>query len=512
MRTYLLILAAAGLGLSARDAASQARAKTGGLESITAADVRRRIFVIADDSMGGRDTPSRGLDLTARYVANEFRRMGLKPAGSAPDFISTYRIFTRHIAPTSTLTIASPGGASATLPLGTQVASLMMGTPPIGKTSAPLVLVGGTIGDQDQLDPALTRGKALLFVGDWSQGMPKGVTMVGAATLTNQAAFALLAVPTPAPNVFGLASAEAAMNPLSREGASWFIATASDSALRARVAGAAEQFASAGYSKTMVAEPLDGWTATIDITATDGDETSAPNVAAMIEGSDPELKDEYVVVSGHSDHVGRRCGGLTPADSICNGADDDASGTVGVLEIAEAFATQRLRPKRSVIFLVISGEERGLWGSDLWAGNPPVPINQIVANLNMDMIGRNWKDTVVVIGREHSNLGDVVDRVVKANPTLGLTPVGDQWPSEGTYYRSDHFHFARRGVPILFFTSGFHPDYHRVTDSPDKIDTEKMTRIVKLLYLTAQAAANQPARPQWNPASFEKIVEPSSRR
>jgi Zn-dependent M28 family amino/carboxypeptidase len=204
------------------------------------------------------------------------------------------------------------------------------------------------------------------------------------------------------------------------------------------------------------------------------------------------------------DHIG-----ITPGrpDSINNGADDDGSGTAGVMELAEAFSQPGARPKRSIIFLTVSGEEKGLWGSDFFTSHPPVPIKQIVADINIDMIGRNWPDTIVAIGKEHSDLGTTLNRVNTAHRELGMTAIDDRWPDERFYFRSDHYNFARRGVPILFFFNGVHPDYHEVTDSPDKINSEKEARILRLLFYLGQEIANAPARPQWKPESYKEIVE-----
>lgn len=196
------------------------------------------------------------------------------------------------------------------------------------------------------------------------------------------------------------------------------------------------------------------------------------------------------------------------ADSICNGADDDGSGTVGVLELAEAYSHRGARPRRSVIFLTVSGEEHGLWGSEWFVNHPPVPLPQIVANLNADMIGRNWQDTVVAIGKDHSDLGATLSRVNAAHPELRMNPIDDRWPEQRFYTRSDHFSFARKGIPVLFFFSGVHEDYHRPTDSPDKIDVEKESRIVKLLFFVGHNVANARARRQWVPASYQQIVVP----
>ncbi|HEY8197440.1 MAG TPA: M20/M25/M40 family metallo-hydrolase, partial [Gemmatimonadales bacterium] len=189
------------------------------------------------------------------------------------------------------------------------------------------------------------------------------------------------------------------------------------------------------------------------------------------------------------------------------GADDDASGTAGVIELAEAFSRPGARPKRSLIFLTVSGEEKGLWGSNYFATHPPVPLKQIVADINIDMIGRNWADTIVAIGKEHSDLGATLERVNAAHPELRMTAIDDRWPQERFYFRSDHYNFARKGVPILFFFNGVHEDYHEVSDSPEKIDSGKEARILKLLYFLGQEVANAPKRPEWKPESFKEIVE-----
>jgi Zn-dependent M28 family amino/carboxypeptidase len=181
---------------------------------------------------------------------------------------------------------------------------------------------------------------------------------------------------------------------------------------------------------------------------------------------------------------------------------------VGVLELAQAYRQRGARPKRSVIFLTVSGEEHGLWGSEWFVNHPPVPLPQIVADLNADMIGRNWTDTIVAIGKEHSDLGSTLNRVNAAHAELGMHAIDDRWPEQSFYTRSDHFNFAQRGVPILFFFNGVHPDYHRASDSPDKIDAEKESRIVKLLFFVGQDVANRKQRPQWVPSSYQQIVVP----
>jgi Zn-dependent M28 family amino/carboxypeptidase len=154
----------------------------------------------------------------------------------------------------------------------------------------------------------------------------------------------------------------------------------------------------------------------------------------------------------------------------------------------------------------VSGEEKGLWGSDFFTTHPPVPIEKMVANINLDMIGRNWPDTIAAIGREHSDLGQTVTAVSAGHPELGMTVIDDPWPEENFYFRSDHYNFARKGVPILFFFNGVHEDYHRPSDEPEKIGYEKISRITRLIFFLGLEIANADERPVWDPDAYERVV------
>jgi hypothetical protein len=252
----------------------------------------------------------------------------------------------------------------------------------------------------------------------------------------------------------------------------------------------------------------EGWSAMIrsssEIVQADG-----LNTIGWLEGSDPELKSEYVIFTAHMDHVG--VGRPVNGDSIYNGADDDASGTAAVIELAQAFARTRPRPKRSLIFVTVSGEEKGLWGSRWYVENPPFPLANTVANINLDMIGRNWQDTIAVIGLQQSTLGETVQRISTGHPELDMAVVDDQWPDERFYYRSDHYNFARSGVPILFFFSGTHEDYHRPSDEPSRIEYEKTARVTRLLYYLGLEVANAADRPQWDPEAYRSVVSGEGR-
>ena len=208
------------------------------------------------------------------------------------------------------------------------------------------------------------------------------------------------------------------------------------------------------------------------------------------------LRDQYVVFSAHMDHVG-----MGPpdseGDSIFNGADDDASGTATVVEVAEAFSALTIRPRRSILFVAVSGEEKGLLGSDYFASHPPVARDQIIANINLDMVGRNAPDTVVAIGQDYSSLGPLVQEVAAARPELGLVVAPDLWPEENLFVRSDHFSFAKNGVAALFFTTGLHDEYHKQSDEVELIDRDKMSRIGKLAFYLAWEIANADEPPTW---------------
>ena len=480
---------------------AQSAAVTRAAATITEADVRRRIQIVADDSMGGRDTPSRGLDLTAQWVAAEFKRFGLKPAGSSADYVLPYKITTRRVDPArSSVTFTGPS-ATIALEVGKGAAIAVHG----GSGEFPVVLLGGGI---DSATTAQLKGKAVVWVADWSKGFPSNANQILQAAFVGGAKLMVAVINNPGAfdQLAGQPQGDqTVVGDGPREGLSVFFTN--EAAVVAQVPDAAAQLAQLRAATTPIVVPAPDWMAKSAVHDTILTTSLAPNVAAVVEGTDPALKNEYIVVSAHMDHVGSECKGSGPKDSICNGADDDGSGTVGIVELAEAFAQAGARPKRSILFLGVSGEEKGLWGSAQFAKNPPVPIGSIVADLNIDMIGRNWKDTVVAIGMQHSDLGATLAKVAGEHPDLTMAAIDDRWPEENLYFRSDHYNFALKGVPILFFTSGLHDDYHAVSDTPDKIDAEKEARILQLIFHLATTIANTPDRPKWNPASYEKIVD-----
>jgi hypothetical protein len=470
--------------------------------TLTAADVARRIGIIAADSMMGRDTPSRGLDLTAQYVADQFRAFGLKPGGDAGSWLQRYSITRRRLDPARSVAIFSIGTRSDTAWFS-RSAKYDGGPIPESPASGATVLVAGGH-TPETVERVPIEGKVALYLPSRS-GDPATAQQVlrnlflgrpKALVVLSESDSATFAASLPRHVAERTVIGTAAGHPMAFQVRSGAV---EGSLRRAKI-----DLSRLRSSTKPVVRDIPELRITVEMSDSITSSVSAPNTVGILEGSDSVLKHEYLVYSAHMDHIGVTAG---QPDSINNGADDDASGTVGVIELAEAFSRPGARPRRSIIFLAVSGEEKGLWGSDYFARHPPVPLQRIVANINIDMIGRNWADTIVAIGKEHSDLGATLERVNRAHRELGMTAIDDRWPEERFYFRSDHYNFARRGVPVLFFFNGVHEDYHEVTDSPDKINSEKEARILKLLFYLGQDIGNAAERPQWNPESYREIVE-----
>jgi Zn-dependent M28 family amino/carboxypeptidase len=221
------------------------------------------------------------------------------------------------------------------------------------------------------------------------------------------------------------------------------------------------------------------------------------NVVARASGSDPSLKNEHVLFSGHHDHDG--VGEPVAGDSIWNGADDNASVCVAMLAIARAWV--KSPGKRSALFVWHGAEERGLFGSRWFAQHPTVKKESIVAVLNGDMIGRNAPDSAALLGAvaPHRNSSALVDMAFKANNGLTHFKIDTSWDAadhpENWYFRSDHLPYAQAGIPAIFFTTLLHPDYHTPRDEPQRIDLQKLAKMTKWMYATGWLVANARIRP-----------------
>jgi Zn-dependent M28 family amino/carboxypeptidase len=493
-----------------------------GVATISADQMRDYLTFIASDEMEGRDTPSRGLDTTAKFLAMNLSRWGFKPAGDDGTFFQRIEL-RRNRADGGqskvelngrTLTAGTdylPGNGSGNVsgPLvfagsGWFVKSkdvdAYKGIDPTGRIaviSAPPNMPPRDVAradygkyGEDSMNPndyARSKGVVgLIYVADsqymtnWQRNrariMERGSTVV--------AKFQPAQVNPTLPSI--VISAEVAT---------------------ALFAGEAQTVSESSQPPPFLMS--DQKKASMNI-ASNVQSIPTQNVVAVWEGSDPTLKAEYVALGAHYDHVGSGCP-PNGTDTICNGADDDGSGTTALLAMAEALSKAPARPKRSVLFVWHCGEEKGLWGSRYFTEYPTVPLNQVVAQLNIDMIGRSKKegdtnarnseltgpDAVYLIGSTmmSTELGELVNKVNKSYLNITYdTKYDDPKDPNRFFFRSDHYNYARKGIPIIFFFDGVHEDYHRAGDSADKIDYQKMEKITRTVYMTLWTIADKPTR------------------
>ena len=498
-----------------------------GVETVSSNQLRDYLTFIASDEMEGRDTPSRGLDTTAKFLALNLSHWGFKPAGDADSFFQ--RIELRRDRPDSGQTKVEINGRALTagtdyLPAGGS-----------GTVSGPLVFAGTgwfvkskEIDAYKGIDPA---GRIAVIFGTPNM-RPRGIStpdlgkqgedyMNASDYARSKGVVGLIYVP----DFQYLANWQRIRQQRMERGSTVVAKFSTQSTaplpsivISPEIANAlfsGEQQSATGifnayYSSTTPGPFLLSEQKKISMSVTNNSETlQTQNVVAVWEGSDPVLKNEYVALGAHYDHVGL----CTPVgnDNICNGADDDGSGTTALLGMAEALAKAPTRPKRSILFVWHCGEEKGLWGSRYFTEYPTVPLNQIVAQINIDMIGRSKKegdtnmrnkdltgpDAIYLIGSTmmSTELGELVNTVNKSYLNITFdTRYDDPKDPNRFFSRSDHYNYARKGIPIIFFFDGVHEDYHRAGDSADKIDYQKMEKVTRTIYMTLWEIANRPAR------------------
>jgi hypothetical protein len=484
--------------------AAQAPSRTGrdAAETITASDFMRRVSLIAADSMMGRGNPSPGLERTANYVAAEFRRGGLRPAGDAGSYRQLFGVTGWTIDTVQSAIELIAARSRDVAPVGIDARFVDGRVPAVPIEGDVLLLAGDLTPGED------VRSRLVLLLLDYSKPLPANLGE-DIYRLAEAGPAAVLLLSNRDSATFAARLRMAATPRLMRE-------SASDTARQAPIVEVHQRaldgvLARAGVvpdrirqQGRKVRELVPGLSGQVRLSRRVITRMELPNVIGILEGGDPQLRGQFVAISAHIDHIG-----ITPSlpDSINNGADDNASGVAGLLELVDAFSRPGARPRRSLLFLAPSAEEPGLIGSAHFTEHPTVPLDSIVANINMDLIGRNWTDSVIAVGIEQSDLGTILQQVVAQHRDLRMTPIRDRWPEERIFYRSDHYNFARKGVPILFFTSGTHPDYHRPSDTADRIDGEKASRLVQLLFHLSTAVANQGQRPRWAAESYRQIVE-----
>ena len=523
----LAVVLTSGLAVSSTGLLSAARKNAPGPRGADQIDVgrlRADLSFIASDELEGRDTPSRGLDLAARYLAARLQALGLKPAGDDGSYFQRFGTTRRTVDP-----------AKATLTLGDQSFSFgddFLASAP-GTADGALVYVGhGHVVKKKDLDAyggVDVKGKILVA----HAGLPDGVTRAdlrgesGPETWESPASYAarhgalgVVLVPDYATLAGWRTSRD---NAATARGSLTVDAFQAGRPAPVPVVTASMPLVSAIFSgESITASDVAKWAQDHKahaVVALDEkkrlrmelgarvEAVPTQNVVAIYEGGDSALKQEYVALGAHYDHIGVS---TTGTDRINNGADDDGSGTVALLNMAEALVRGSVRTKRSWLFVWHAGEEKGLWGSRYFVEHPPVPLDKVVVQLNVDMIGRSRKNgesgnnvltgpnETYVIGSKmmSSALGSLSERVNKDYLDLSFNYKYDE-PSDPNrfFFRSDHYNYAKKGVPIIFYFSGVHADYHRASDEIGAIDFGKMERVARTIYATAYALAELPARP-----------------
>jgi hypothetical protein len=495
------------------------------MNSITVKELKEQLFILAADEYEGRETSKPGQKKAAAYIENYYESLGLEKGSMIGVQQQSFPLRKRKL--TSTILTVNGKNYESSKDIFSLDAEGLEGT----KTFTKIVFAGygiteGRYNDYEGLDvkdalvvvmdgePKNKKGKSLISgdseqLSDWSydpglkvalaqQNGAKAIVVIRRdyATFLPRIKFWLesekmeliedmdVAVATGIPLIF---TNEKSAN-------EWF---------RLDLANNMGKFSKKGqkipHSKQRVKLNIVYTEASLNVSVTD-EMVSSENVLAFIEGSDATLKNEIVVVSAHYDHIGIVNG------EINNGADDDGSGTVSAMEIAEAFIQAKKDgngPKRSVLILHVSGEEKGLFGSDYYTRHPVYPLNNTVCDLNIDMIGRvdeAHKDNekyVYLIGSDRlsmdlHNLSESVNKQT-SNLILDYTFNAEDDPNQ-FYYRSDHYNFAKNNIPVIFYFSGVHEDYHKPGDDPEKILYDKMCSIAQLVFSTAWEIANQPER------------------
>jgi Zn-dependent M28 family amino/carboxypeptidase len=466
-------------------------------------DFYARLSFLASDALEGRDTPSRGLEVAAAYIASEFYRMGLRPVGT-DGYLQRW--------PYAQLALDVPGTRlELQTSAGRRALTYRTDFYVAGGTrqafSGGIVYTGQGVPAADVRRDGLRDRVAAVYLPQLSQ---LAVGRARAAADSAGAAALLVLLPPEVSEANITAAAAAAERPVRAAPPLPVFFVRNDRA-RELFRDARLDFDALTRSEGARAPTaLPGVTAHVGAAFTETVHMP-PNVVAMLPGSDPVLRNTFLVYSAHFDHVGVAGEGSGQCTAIgdnriCNGADDNASGTAAIMEIAEAFASLPVPPRRSIIFLAVSGEEKGLLGSRYYADNPTVTRDSIIANINMDMVGRSpHPDTVAVLGQTFSSLGPLVQTTSRQIPDLRLTVMDDMWPGQNLIFRSDQLSFLRHEIPAIFFFTGLHEQYHRPTDEVDLIDLDKITRISRLGFRVGHAVANDPNRPQWVPAGLEEV-------
>lgn len=502
---------------------------------------RATVGFLADDLLKGRDTGSEGLEIAARYVASRFAELGLKPGGDDGTWYQRITFQqTDYGANPGRVTIIAPGGGEQGWAHGTEVLVGLSPNEPNLDLSAPLVFVGYGIenrrlgiNDYAGLD---VKGKIVVTLRGFPRGLPSEEAAHASATKAQAAqahgAIGMLSIAT---NLSAKTRPWAQMVHFADEpGFAWvgkdgkafdeapnirITASLNEPAAQALFAGAPQTLAAIRAAADRPGGRPKGFALRTKARIQSESVTkrvTSPNVVAILPGSDPGLKAEYVVLSAHLDHIGvtsAKPGDKPDTDRINNGALDNGAGIATMLEVARAAATAPVGPRRSLIFLASTAEEKGLLGADYYARHPSVPISRIVGNVDLDMPLLLYPFTdVTAFGADHSTLGPIVAKAVEP---MGIKLSPDPMPAQTIFVRSDHYMFVKQGVPAVFLATGFanggekhwgaflngayhHPD----DDMNQKILWDQGARFAEANYRIMRAMSDADTPPLWYAKDF----------
>jgi hypothetical protein len=488
--------------------------------------IQADVSFLSSDLLEGRDTGSRGYDIGAAYVVSQFRAIGLQPGGTDGGWYQTvpFRRTAHASPPTATLTIAGK-----TFKLGNDDFSVRPSLSEKSRTvEAPLVFVGHGISDPrlglDEYAGLDVRGKIVVAL----EGTPAGLPSEVAAHLNSwksqiaaeKGAIGLIQIAGTGtrPNFNLLHSYDRPVvdwvDPTGKTASQsgqlrLTMAISSDSG--ARLLKAANRQLDAVRSQGRTAKGVQGFALPATLRLSDSmqwNDFQSPEVIGVLPGSDPALKDQYVVLMGHLDHLGVKPDAKPGQDAIYNGALDNAAGVATMLEAAREFVASGKPPKRSVLFIANTGEEKGLRGADYFAAHPTVPESQIVGVVDLDMPLLLYAfNDVIAFGAEHST---VAKAVASAAKSMGVAVSPDPMPEETIFVRSDHYRFVTRGIPGILLMTGYGNGgaavwkdflahhYHQVSDDLSQpIQWEQGARYAELNYRISRALADEQDRPMW---------------
>ncbi len=461
------------------------------ISAIRQSDLERDLNLLAGDAMRGREGGSIDELRASVWIAEQLRAIGVEPMGDDNSYLQWWNIRRMRI------------GASSTVTVGTQSLAMwrdvaMSGTAPANIT-APTVWAGdgrdttidvrGKVAIAQLVPPPASRRQTSVNSPEYRYARSAMQSLGFALTRRGAVAVILIADSTAEIAYDGVANIG---------GRGSYRVDNPDAPSRAQEMSAPVLLARQSFASAL--QSAAGADASIRLHQESFTYPSV-NIVGRIRGTDAALRDEHVLFSSHQDHDGVRYD--IAGDSIWNGADDNGTTSVALLAIARAFKQQPGR--RSALFVYHGAEERGLLGSNYHVQHPVVPLSQIVAVLNGDMLGRNSPDSAALLGSQppHRNSTDLVSYALQSNQLTGRFAIDSLWDRpnhpEGWYFRSDHLPYARANVPAVFFSSNLHPEYHTPRDEPSTIDYAKLTRMTQWLYGTGWLVANAPSRPRLDP-------------